>query len=122
MKPVRQILSASLLLLLTSLACNALLPQAEPTSTSAPTQIIEPVFTQSSENLPQSEAEVPRISLEEAKAALESGAAVVVDVRPPDAFAASHVAGAVNIPLLEIERNAEGLTLDKDQWIITYCT
>lgn len=122
MKPVRQILSASLLLLLTSLACNALLPQAEPTSTSAPTQIIEPVFTQSSENLPQSEAEVPRISLEEARVALESGAAVAVDVRPPDAFAASHVAGAVNIPLLEIERNAEGLTLDKDQWIITYCT
>jgi 3-mercaptopyruvate sulfurtransferase SseA len=122
MKAIRQILLGSLILVLTSLACNALLPQAEPISTSAPTQIIEPVFTQSSENLPQSEADVPRISLEEARAALESGAAVVVDVRPPDAFEASHIAGAISLPLAEIERSPANLTLEKDQWIITYCT
>jgi 3-mercaptopyruvate sulfurtransferase SseA len=122
MKAVRQILLGSLIFVLTSLACNALLPRAEPTSASAPTQSIEPVFTQSSENLPQSDADVPRVSPEEARAALESGAAVVVDVRPSDAFEASHIAGAISLPLAEIERNPANLALEKDQWIITYCT
>ena len=108
------------ILILSALACNALLPQSEPTS--APTQIIEPIFTQSPGDLPLTEAEVPRVSVEEAKAALDSGAAVIVDVRGHDAFEASHVAGAISIPLSEIETNPTGLNLDKDQWIITYCT
>ena len=108
------------ILILSALACNALLPQTEPTS--APTQIIEPIFTQSPGDLPLTEAEVPRVSVEEAKAALDSGAAVIVDVRGSDAFEASHVAGAISIPLGEIETNPTGLNLDKDQWIITYCT
>ena len=73
-------------------------------------------------DLPQTEAEVPRVPLEEAKTALDSGAAILVDVRSPDAFAASHAVGAISIPLGEIERNITGLPLEKDQWIITYCT
>jgi len=108
------------ILILSALACNALLPQTEPTS--APTQIIEPIFTQSPGDLPLTEAEVPRVSVEEAKAALDSGEAVIVDVRDPDAFEASHVAGAISIPLDELENNPAGLNLDRDQWIITYCT
>lgn len=103
-----------------SSACSAQATQVQPTS--APTQIVEPVFTPAVGNLPLTEAGVPRVSVEEAKTALDSGAAIVVDVRPPGDFEASHVAGAINIPLLEIERNPTGLTLDKEQWIITYCT
>src|SRR5690349_6984269 len=72
--------------------------------------------------IPQSEAAVPRVSIEEAKAAFESGAAIIVDVRGPEAYETSHVAGAISIPLGEIEQNMDGLTLEKDQWIITYCT
>jgi 3-mercaptopyruvate sulfurtransferase SseA len=101
-------------------ACSAQATQVQPTT--APTQIIEPVSTPAAGNLPLTEADVPRVSVEEAKTALDSGTAIVVDVRPPEAFETSHVAGAVNIPLLEIERNLTGLTLDKEQWIITYCT
>ena len=33
------------------------------------------------------------------KAMLDAGAALVVDVREPDEFAAGHIAGAVNLPL-----------------------
>lgn len=116
----KQILFVVLALLLTTLACNALFPQAE--STSAPTQIIEPVLTESSGDLPLTDADVPRVTIEEAKAALESGAAVVVDVRDPAQYEESHVAGAISIWLDDIEANPTGLNLDKDQWIITYCT
>ncbi|HJS17139.1 MAG TPA: rhodanese-like domain-containing protein, partial [Anaerolineales bacterium] len=74
------------------------------------------------DGLPATEAEVSRVSLEETLAALQSGEAIVVDVRGSDAYQASHVAGAISIPLGEIETNPSGLDLDKDQWIITYCT
>jgi hypothetical protein len=120
MKRTNHILFAILVLVLTILACNTLLPQAG--STSAPTQIIEPVFTPSSGDLPLTEAEVPRVTPEEAKAALDSGAAVIVDVRDPAQYEMSHVAGAISIWLDDIEANPTGLNLDKDQWIITYCT
>ena len=54
--------------------------------------------------------------------ALAGGAAIIVDVRDPDDYAAGHIVGALNIPLSEIEFNLTGLKLDKEQWIITYCT
>lgn len=103
-------------------ACGAQTTQAPPTT--APTQTIQPGrgITSEERELPLTDAEVPRVSLEEAKAALDSGAAILVDVRSPDAFEASHAVGAISVPLGEIERNITGLPLEKDQWIITYCT
>jgi len=112
------VLLAISVLILSASACSAQPTQSEPT---APTQIIEPVFTQSPSDLPLTEAEVPRVTVEAAKAALDSGAAVIVDVRDPVAYETSHIAGAINIQLGEIETNPTGLNLDKDQWIITYC-
>lgn len=86
------------------------------------TQIGEPMFTQPVGDLPASDAEVPRVSLEEAKAALDSDAAVIVDVRSVEAYEASHVAGAISVPLEEIVADPAGSILDQDEWIITYCT
>jgi len=64
--------------------------------------------------------EIPRVPLDEAKAALDSGSAIFVDVRSAEAYQGSHIAGAINIPLADFEtRLAE---LDKTRWIITYCT
>lgn len=107
-------------------ACNASSPTTEPelipTQISPSTQIIEPVSTQPQADLPESEAAVPRVSVEEAKAALESGAAIIVDVRSAGAYEASHIPGAINIQLGEFETNPADLKLDKEQWIITYCT
>ena len=99
-------------------ACSAQVTEIAPTA--AVTQIVEPGFTPSGPSL--TEAEVPRVSIEEARAALEAGTAVIVDVRLPAAFDESHIAGAINIPLEEIETNPTGLALDKERWIITYCT
>jgi 3-mercaptopyruvate sulfurtransferase SseA len=103
-----------LLLTLTVSACSASIP-------TEPTVIVEPT-SQPAGNLPQTEADVPRVTVDEALAALNSGAAVIVDVRTTQSFVAQHIAGALSIPLTRIEENPKSVTLDKNQWIITYCT
>jgi 3-mercaptopyruvate sulfurtransferase SseA len=130
MKRIKYILLVTLILFLTSLACNALLPQTQPTSapTPIPTQILgptpstEPVSTQAEANLPQTDTEVPRVPVDQAKAAFDSGDAVIVDVRGADAYARSHITGALEVSLSAIQTDPANLPLDKNKWIITYCT
>lgn len=64
--------------------------------------------------------EVQRIPIEESKAAFDSRAALFLDVRTADSYAASHIPGALLIPLGELEARIN--ELDPNQWIITYCT
>jgi hypothetical protein len=114
------------LLLLSSLACNAVLPQAVPATQSVPfldqPTTALPGPSGGTGTVPLSEAGVPRISVDEAKAAFDSGQAIIIDVRSPDAYADSHAEGAINIPLGIFESDIENVQLLKDQWIITYCT
>ena len=63
---------------------------------------------------------VPRISVEEAKERLDSGTAVVVDVRSSEEYAEAHIVNAVSIPLGELQLRGQELAPDAD--IITYCT
>jgi 3-mercaptopyruvate sulfurtransferase SseA len=116
----RKFLIAIAIVALTILACNAELPQSNPTL--SPTQPVVSAQTQTQTNLPQTEADVPRVSVEDAKAAFDSGEAVIVDVRSAEAYAEAHIAGALSIPLNNIEFNPSGVALNKNQWIITYCT
>ncbi len=109
----RNLLVAFSILVLAALACNATLPQA-----ATPTAITIP--TQANSQTQLTEAGVPRISVQEAKAALDSEQAILVDVRSADSYIASHAAGAISIPLENFENN--NISLDKNQWIITYCT
>ena len=61
-----------------------------------------------------------RITVGEARQALDKGKAVLVDVRPKEAYEASHAQGALSIPLANIgDRAGE---LPKNKLIITYCT
>lgn len=64
--------------------------------------------------------EIQRVTLEEAKAALDEGKAVFVDVRGPSAFAAGHIPDSLSIPLNELETRLS--ELNPEDWIITYCT
>jgi hypothetical protein len=73
-------------------------------------------------SLPSTEGQVPRVTVEDAKAAVDNGEAIIVDVRGPDAYADAHIADSVSIPLGLVESDPANLELDKDQWIITYCT
>jgi hypothetical protein len=108
------------ILILVTLACNAL--STQPESHAAPTPVIVIESTTRPNNPPLTEAEVPRVSLEDAKAAFDDGEAVIVDVRSREAYAAGHIPGAINIQLGEFETAPSTIDLPKDAWIITYCT
>lgn len=112
MPKIRIFISLSVLLL-ASLACNFIAPLS--TASEEPT-------SSSQQNILQSEADVPRIPVEQAFTAVQSGAAIIIDVRSQESYDASHVPGALSIPLATIEADPNGLPLEKDQWIITYCT
>ncbi len=64
--------------------------------------------------------DVPRISPADAKARLDSGQVVVVDVRGVEYYQAAHIEGAASIPLSELEAGRH--ELPKNAEILTYCT
>jgi 3-mercaptopyruvate sulfurtransferase SseA len=134
MNRTKSILLATFLLIF-SLACNALfqqnLPPGDqtpfPTQIAIPTQITEPASTgpastQPPADLPENDAEVPRVSVDQARAAFERGDAIIVDVRGADAYAREHIVGALEVSLSAIQTDPTNLPLDKNKWIITYCT
>jgi rhodanese-related sulfurtransferase/DNA-binding HxlR family transcriptional regulator len=50
---------------------------------------------------------------------VKQGLVTVLDVRPPEEYAAGHVPGAINIPLKELEKQLK--QLDSDHEIVAYC-
>ncbi len=106
---LRFLLMLSLMALLAACGPAATPPPPSPTPTPRP-------------GAPQSEADVPRVSPADAKAAFDAGEAIIVDVRSQEAYKIEHVTGAILLPLLDIEANPGGTGLDKAKWIITYCT
>ncbi len=50
---------------------------------------------------------------------VRQGLVTVIDVRPPEEYAAGHVPGAVNIPLSELESRLR--ELDPNQEVVAYC-
>ena len=63
--------------------------------------------------------DVDRISREELLDRLRRGDVILVDVRPPEEFAAGHIAGARSIPLEELERRLAELPAGGE--VIAYC-
>jgi rhodanese-related sulfurtransferase/predicted transcriptional regulator len=63
--------------------------------------------------------EVEGIGREELRARLRRGEVVLVDVRPPEEFAAGHIEGARSIPIDELERRLAELPTDRE--IVAYC-
>jgi 3-mercaptopyruvate sulfurtransferase SseA len=95
--------------------------QTKPAETPA-APAVAPVAAQPATPEPPADplASAPRISAADAKKALDSGKAVLVDVRALGAYQTEHAKGSVNIPVNELyARTGE---LPKDKQIITYCT
>jgi rhodanese-related sulfurtransferase len=63
--------------------------------------------------------EVEAIGREELIARLARGEAVLVDVRPPEEYAAGHIEGARSIPIDELERRLAELPEGRE--VIAYC-
>ena len=65
-------------------------------------------------------AEAPRISVADAKKALDAGKAILVDVRAAMSYEQEHAKGAISLPTHEVA--ARMSELPKDKQIIAYCT
>jgi len=63
--------------------------------------------------------DVEAIGREDLRERLARGDVVLVDVRPPEEFAAGHIEGARSIPLAELERRLADLPPDRE--IVAYC-
>jgi hypothetical protein len=63
---------------------------------------------------------IQRVSAAETKRAYESGQAIILDVRSRTAYEDQRIPGSINIPLEELDQRLG--ELDKEQWVIAYCT
>jgi hypothetical protein len=90
---------------------------SEPTATEAPA---EPVAPSATPPVLNSLADVQRISPAEAKALLDSGAAVLYDTRAASQYNVSHADGAVSFPEAVAAARLDELPDDRD--LIFYCT
>lgn len=59
------------------------------------------------------------VSREELLERARAGLVTVIDVRPPEEFAAGHIPGAVNVPLEELEARLQALPGERE--VIAYC-
>jgi flagellar basal body-associated protein FliL len=87
----------------------------QPVAIAAPVTTAQPQATQS---VPY--PDVPRISLDEARRKLDSGEAILVDVRTKESYDSSHAQGALSIPEAEIDSRLSEIPHDGD--VILYCT
>lgn len=70
--------------------------------------------------LPVAQDTVARINVSEAKQAIDSGEAIIVDVRLADAYRQEHPKGAINLPAAQT--GARFSELPKDKLLITSCS
>jgi hypothetical protein len=68
----------------------------------------------------QSDADVPRISVEDAKKDEDAGDAVLIDARAEFAYKLEHIAGSINVPLGTPDDEFKKLPTDKK--LILYCS
>ena len=66
-----------------------------------------------------SQADVPRISVAQARQQADAGEAILVDVRTSAVYEGLHIAGAISMPLHQVARRYAELPADK--LLIFYC-
>lgn len=96
------------------------LPTETPTSpppTAVATEAATEVATETATDPPplvvQSTGDVQRMTVDEAKALVDAGEAVLYDTRPASSYQANHAAGALSFPELEVASRLGDLPADK---------
>jgi rhodanese-related sulfurtransferase len=64
---------------------------------------------------------IPEVSREVLIRGLRDKTLTLVDVLSPESFAAFHIPGAINLPVMDIARQAAATLPDRRQRIVTYC-
>ena len=64
---------------------------------------------------------IPEVSRETLIRALRDKSLTLVDVLSPESFAAFHIPGAINLPVMDIARQAATVLPDLRRRIVTYC-
>lgn len=122
MQKINLCFRSALLVLLAGLgvACQH---SSDNSSTTAPTNMAAPSPMAAASPAPAAAPEdnIPRVSVEEAKAALAKGEAIVIDVRGTDAFKLSHIKGAIDFPISRLEQG-DFKGLPKSKQVIAYCS
>jgi sulfur-carrier protein adenylyltransferase/sulfurtransferase len=72
--------------------------------------------------LQQTRSEISEVDATEAKARIESGEPVVVDVREQDEWDEGHIPGAVHVPRGHLESRIERLAPDPSRPVVIYCS
>jgi rhodanese-related sulfurtransferase len=73
--------------------------------------------------MPKDARSVPRISQEHFSKLHAAGEILVVDVRPAMVFDVSHIPGAINVPIADVERQVESVIRKAARRpIVTYCS
>ena len=109
---MRTLATAVFTVLIAGAACGQFKAnQTSTAGTTASAQVANPAT--------QSLDEARRIPRDEAIKMVKEGKAVWVDVRPKDQYDASHIKGAINVPLAELPGSFSKLPVHKI--LITYC-
>ena len=100
----------------------------QPTTTSYTVPMASPSTTTTANAAPSTDPLPPlesarRITREEAAKLIKSKKAIYVDVRGKEAYDQSHIKGAINVPLSDIETDYAGAMkkIPAKKFIITYC-
>jgi 3-mercaptopyruvate sulfurtransferase SseA len=64
--------------------------------------------------------DAPRITLDDAKKAFDSGTALFIDTRGDAQYKSEHIKGAINITMSDVEARLKEIPADKK--IIAYCS
>ena len=67
-----------------------------------------------------SDADVPRISIDDAKKEFDAGTSVIIDSRPEVSYKQEHIAGSLNIPFGSTDDKFSAIP--KGKKIILYCS
>lgn len=98
---------------------TARLATATPRPAPASPTAIKPTATWVPLVTPSPTPDIPRLDVDEARALVDAGQALLVDVRGPVAYRSLHIAGALSLPVYEVaERYAE---LPAGRLPIFYC-
>jgi rhodanese-related sulfurtransferase len=64
---------------------------------------------------------IPEVSREDLIRELRDRRMTLIDVLSPESFAARHIPGAINLPVVDLARRAAEALPDRRARIVTYC-